>query len=488
MWNKTYKCGKFLLSKKIYNLKIDKKIDGEKMADQIEIKDEKKGKLIALLPIAVFLIVYIVISLIYNDFYVMSVVVAFVIAILVACCQNRKVKFDEKLKIMASGIADKNIITMILIFLLAGIFAGTLGRDSADSVANLLLSFIPAKYSALILFIVACFVSTAMGTSCGTIIVLGPIACALAGKTGVSLALCMASVVGGSMFGDNLSFISDTTIAATSTQGCKMKDKFKMNFLIALPAAIVTIVILVVMAATSEIDATYTPEDTNFVLLIPYILVLIGGICGINVFIVLIGGIVTSIIIKLALGIKFMEILISMSGGATGMFEVIVITILVSMLSALMKSYGGFDAVLYGIKKVFRGKIGGQIGISALISIMDVATANNTVAIVMAAPIAKDISIEYDISPKRTASLLDIFGSIVQGIIPYGAQMIYATTAIAVALESGVIAESVSAGQIIGFMFYPYALAICTIISMFIMPKGRKGKVSKSESTNEKDI
>ncbi|MCQ2409863.1 MAG: Na+/H+ antiporter NhaC family protein [Clostridia bacterium] len=439
----------------------------------------------ALLPIAVFLVVYIGISIIYNDFYVMSVVVAFLIAILVACLQNRKVKFDEKLQIMTSGIADKNILTMILIFLAAGIFAGTLGRDSADSVANLLLSFIPAKYSALVLFIVACFVSTAMGTSCGTIVVIGPIACALAGKTGVSLALCMASVVGGSMFGDNLSFISDTTIAATTTQGCKMKDKFKMNFLIAFPAAIITIVILVVMAATNGVSASYDPESPNLVLLIPYILVLIGGICGINVFIVLLAGIVTSVIIKLALGIKFMEILVSMGGGATGMFEVIMVTVLVSMLSALMKSYGGFDAILYGIKKVFKGKVGGQLGISVLVSVMDVATANNTVAIVMAAPIAKDISLEYGISPKRTASLLDIFGSIVQGIIPYGAQMIYATTAITVALEAGVITESVSAGQIISFLFYPYILMLCTIVSMFIITKKDKPETEESRLTIE---
>lgn len=455
------------------------------MAELTKKKDEKKGKVIALLPIAVFLVVYIGISIIYNDFYVMSVVVAFLIAILVACLQNRKVKFDEKLQIMTSGIADKNILTMILIFLAAGIFAGTLGRDSADSVANLLLSFIPAKYSALVLFIVACFVSTAMGTSCGTIVVIGPIACALAGKTGVSLALCMASVVGGSMFGDNLSFISDTTIAATTTQGCKMKDKFKMNFLIAFPAAIITIVILVVMAATNGVSASYNPESPNLVLLIPYILVLIGGICGINVFIVLLAGIVTSVIIKLALGIKFMEILVSMGGGATGMFEVIMVTVLVSMLSALMKSYGGFDAILYGIKKVFKGKVGGQLGISALVSVMDVATANNTVAIVMAAPIAKDISLEYGISPKRTASLLDIFGSIVQGIIPYGAQMIYATTAITVALEAGVITESVSAGQIISFLFYPYILTLCTIVSMFIITKKGKQETEESRLTIE---
>jgi len=434
-------------------------------------KQENKGNVIALLPIAVFLVVYIGVSLIFNDFYAMSVVVAFLIAILVACMQNRKVKFDEKLSIMTTGVADKNIITMIIIFLASGIFAGILGRDSAASVANLFLSFIPAKFSALILFVVACFVSTAMGTSCGTIVVIGPIACALSGQTGVSLALCMASVVGGAMFGDNLSFISDTTIAATSTQGCQMKDKFKTNFFIALPAAIVTIVLLFILAFTDKTVASYTPAKPNLWLIIPYILVLIGGIVGINVFIVLIVGIFSAIIIKLCMGIEVISILNGMGSGASGMFEVILVTVLVSMLSALIREYGGFDAILYGIKKAFKGNVGGQFGIALLVSAMDVSTANNTVAIVMSAPIAKTISEDYGITNTRTASLLDIFGSVIQGIIPYGAQMIYATAAITTALKEGVITTSISAGQIIPLLFYPFFLAISAIVSMFITKK-----------------
>ena len=199
---------------------------------------ENKGNALALLPIGIFLVLYIGLGIIFGDFYKMSVVVAFLVAILVACLQHRGTSFDEKLSIMAKGLADKNIITMVLIFLASGIFAGILGRDSAASVADLFLSFIPARYSALVLFIVSCFVSTAMGTSCGTIAVIGPIACSLSGNTGVDLALCMGSVVGGAMFGDNLSFISDTTIAACNGQGCQMKDKFRENFWIAFPAAI----------------------------------------------------------------------------------------------------------------------------------------------------------------------------------------------------------------------------------------------------------
>ena len=429
---------------------------------------ENKGNALALLPIGVFLILYIGLGIIFGDFYKMSVVVAFLVAILVACLQHRGTSFDEKLSIMAKGLADKNIITMVLIFLASGIFAGILGRDSAASVADLFLSFIPAKYSALVLFTVSCFVSTAMGTSCGTIAVIGPIACSLSGNTGIDLALCMGSVVGGAMFGDNLSFISDTTIAATTTQGCKMKDKFKENFFIALPAAIITLVILLIFAFTASDVADYVPKSPNLWLLIPYVLVLIGGIIGINVFVVLLCGIGAAFIIKLCLGIEFVEIVGSMGSGANGMFEVIMVTVLVTMLSGIMRHFGGFDALLHFVKRTFKGKVGGQLGIGALVSVMDIATANNTVAIVMAAPIAKNISEEYGIKNTKTASILDIFGSVVQGILPYGAQMIYAVSAITIAYEGGVITSLVSAVQIIPYLFYPFLLAISAIIFTFL--------------------
>ena len=429
---------------------------------------ENRGNAWALLPIGIFLVLYIGLGIIFGDFYKMSVVVAFLAAILVACLQHRGTSFDEKLSIMAKGLADKNIITMVLIFLASGIFAGILGRDSAASVADLFLSFIPARYSALVLFIVSCFVSTAMGTSCGTIAVIGPIACSLSGNTGISLALCMGSVVGGAMFGDNLSFISDTTIAATTTQGCKMKDKFKENFFIALPAAIITIVILLIFAFTASDVADYVPKSPNLWLLIPYVLVLVGGIIGINVFVVLLCGIGAAFIIKLCLGIEFVEIIGSMGSGANGMFEVIMVTVLVTMLSGIMRHFGGFDALLHFVKRTFKGKVGGQLGIGALVSVMDIATANNTVAIVMAAPIAKNISEEYGIKNTKTASILDIFGSVIQGILPYGAQMIYAVSAIMVAYEGGVITSLVSAVQIIPYLFYPFLLAISAIIFAFL--------------------
>lgn len=439
-----------------------------------------KGNGWALLPIGVFLLLYIGLGIIFGDFYKMSVVVAFLAAILVGCLQHRGVTFDQKLSIMAKGLSDANIATMILIFLASGIFAGVLGRDSAASVADLFLSFIPAQYSALVLFVVSCFVSTAMGTSCGTIAVIGPIACSLSGSTGISLALCMGSVIGGAMFGDNLSFISDTTIAATSTQGCKMKDKFKENFFIALPAALITVLILLVFAFTASDVNAYTPATPNLWLLIPYVLVLVGGIAGINVFIVLLGGIATAIAIKLCLAVEFAEIISSMGAGANGMFEVILVTVLVTMLSGLMRHFGGFDALLYFVKRTFKGKVGGQLGIGALVSAMDVATANNTVAIVMAAPIAKNISEEYGITNTKTASILDIFGSVVQGILPYGAQMIYAVSAITVAFAGGVITSTVSAIQIIPYLFYPFLLAVSAIVFAFLPSSVKRSRRKNS--------
>ena len=331
-----------------------------------------------------------------------------------------------------------------------------------------MLSFIPAKFSTLVMFVVACFVSTAMGTSVGTITVIAPIGVAVSTITGISPVLMIASIVGGAMFGDNLSFISDTTIAATSTQGCKMKDKFRENFIIALPAALITMGILLLIAFTGGEVNEYVAGSINLWLLLPYFLVLVGGVIGINVFVVLIGGIVVAAIVKLALGGGVAAVISSMGAGASGMFEVIIVTLLVSMLSALMRAFGGFDALLYGIKRVFRGRVGGQMGIAALVGLMDVSTANNTVAIVMAAPIAKTISDEYGITNTKTASLLDIFGSVVQGLIPYGAQLLIATQL-----------TGISAAEMLPYMFYQYLLAVSAIIFMFV-PSVKVWKKKKS--------
>ena len=432
----------------------------------------KKGRAIALLPIAVFLVLYLGLGILFEyimkipmGFYNVPIVFAFLVAILVACLQNQKVSFEEKLGIMAQGLADKNIITMLLIFLTAGVFVGVVGRSSAESVAYFMLSIIPTRFSVAVLFGVACFVSLAMGTSVGTITLLTPIAVAVSAASGFGLPLCVASVIGGSMFGDNLSFISDTTIAACNGQGCAMKDKFRENFWIALPAAVATLLLILILSFRTNISGAVT-ESYHLLQIVPYILVLVGGIIGVNVFVVLLIGIVSGAIIMLAAGhISPADLLANVGNGASGMFETSMVAILVAALCALIREYGGFDALLAGIHKVFKGKKGGQLGMGLLVGAMDVATANNTVAIVMANPIAKEMAEEYGITPRKTASILDTFSAVSQGIIPYGAQMLVAISA---AHELG---YDLSAFQIMPKLFYPILLLASSLIFIFLVPQ-----------------
>lgn len=430
----------------------------------------KKGNAIALLPIGVFLVLYLGLGILFEyvlkipmGFYNISIVVTFLAALLVACLQNRKLSFDQKLEIMGKGVGDKNIITMLLIFLEAGIFVGIVGRGSAESVAYFMLSTIPAEFSVAVLFVVSCFVSVAMGTSVGTITLITPIAVAVSTASGFSLPLCIGSVIGGSMFGDNLSFISDTTIAACNGQGCKMKDKFRENFKIALPAALVTLVLILVISLNSDISGRIEHEY-NLVQIIPYILVLIGGIVGINVFVVLLVGIVSGAVVMLLTGTDAVTLFASMGSGASGMFETSMVAILVSAICALIRENGGFEALLSACKKLFKGKKSGQLGMGLLVGVMDIATANNTVAIVMANPIAAEMAQNYDVTPRKTASILDTFSCVFQGIIPYGAQMLVAITA---AAELG---KNVSAFDIIPFLFYPFLLLVSSLIFIFIIP------------------
>ena len=432
----------------------------------------EKGNAKALAPIGVFIVLYLGLGILFEyilkipmGFYSIPIVVIFLIALLVACLQNRSLKFDDKLEIMGHGVGDKNIITMILIFMAAGIFVGVVGRSSANSVAYFLLSIIPPKFAVAVLFIVSCFVSIAMGTSVGTITLITPIAVAVANASGFNLPLCIASVMGGAMFGDNLSFISDTTIAACNGQGCEMKDKFRENFAIALPAALATLILILVLSLRSGIGSAVT-ESYELIQIIPYILVLIGGIIGINVFVVLLIGIVSGSVIMLATGqTAATELLSNMGSGAAGMFETTMVAILVSAICALIRNYGGFDALLYFIRRVFKGKTGGQLGMGLLVGAMDIATANNTVAIVMANPIAKEMAESYGISAKKTASILDTFSCVFQGIIPYGAQMLVAISA---AAELGC---NVSAFDIIPCLFYPYLLLASVLVFIFFIRK-----------------
>ena len=436
----------------------------------------KKANAWALLPIGIFVVLYLGLGILFEyilnismGFYSIPIVVIFLVALLVACLQNPKCSFDEKLVIMGRGVGHKDIVTMILIFLTAGIFVGTVGRESAQSVAYFMLSIIPAQYAVAVLFVVSCFVSLAMGTSVGTITLITPIACAVASASGFDVALCVGSVIGGAMFGDNLSFISDTTIAACNGQGCAMKDKFKENFFIALPAAIVSVILILVISLRTDISGTID-MPYSLVQIIPYVLVLIGGVVGINVFVVLMVGIASGVVILLLTGaVPATEILENMGTGVSGMFETSMVAILVSAICALIRENGGFEALLGGIRRLFKGKKNGQLGMGLLVGLMDISTANNTVAIVMANPIAKEMSETYGITPRKSASILDTFSCIFQGIIPYGAQMLVAITA---TVEMG---HMITAFDIIPYLFYPFALLLSSLIFIYLIPD-RKAK------------
>ena len=434
------------------------------------IKNTANAK--ALLPIGVFLVLYLGLGILFEyvlkipmGFYNIPIVVVFVIALLTACLQNKNVSFDKKLEIMGRGVGDKNIITMILIFLLAGMFVGVVGRSSAESVAYFVLSFVPAKLSVLVLFVVSAFVSLAMGTSVGTITLLTPIAVAISASSGFTAPVCIGAVVGGAMFGDNLSFISDTTIAACNGQGCAMKDKFKENFGIAFPAALASMALIAVFTLRADVGEPVLGEY-HLVQIIPYLLVLIGGIAGINVFVVLILGIVSGAVVMLATGaMEAVNLLSAMGSGVNGMFETSMVAILVAAICALISENGGFEALLQMIKNVFRGRKGGMLGMGLLVGAMDIATANNTVAIVMANPIAKEMSASYGISSKKAASILDTFSCIFQGVIPYGAQIL---VAVSVATELGC---TVSAFDLLPNLIYPYMLFISSLVFIFLIPE-----------------
>lgn len=432
--------------------------------------NRKEPRGVALLPIIIFLIVYLGSGIYYEyinppeggmGFYVMSVVVAFMISLTVAFCQNRELSFNEKISVCARGIGDDNITIMLFIFLMAGAFSGIAGEaGGAASTANLLLNVIPAGFAIPGLFIIACLISMSMGTSCGTITVLTPIAVNVAASADLSLPFCVATIVGGAMFGDNLSFISDTTIAATKTQGVDMKAKFRENLKIAVPAAVITLVIIIVICLQGG-SAELEHFDFNTLQAIPYFVVLIAAICGINVFIVLGGGTILFAIVGLITGsLSVSTAFSSMGSGTSGMFETMIVTILVASMGALMKEYGGFEYILKVITKMFKSRKGGELGVGILTSVMDVATANNTVAIVMAGPIAREVSEKYEIRPERTASLLDIFSCVWQGIIPYGAQLLIA---------SGL--AGIGSITIIPYLFYPFVLLIVVLVNIAL---GRK--------------
>lgn len=414
----------------------------------------EKSNAAALLPIGVFLVIFLGSGVITGDFYAMPAIVAFLIALFVAFCQNRVLSFDEKISIISKGVGNENIITMSLIFLCAGAFSGAVtAAGGVESTVNLGLSILPAKVAVVGLFIIGCFISVSMGTSMGTIAALAPIAVGISEKTGFSLAVCIGAVVCGAMFGDNLSMISDTTIAAVKTQGCEMKDKFRENFFIVLPAAIVTIVLFFFITRNGNFklaeELTY-----NIWRVVPYVLVLVGALIGINVFLVLISGTVISLIVGVATGsLAVGDMFAAVGEGVTGMYDITVISIVVACIVSLVKEFGGIQFILNLIKKSIKGQKGGEIGIAGLSLLVDMCTANNTVAIVMAGPIAKEISEEFDISSRRSASLLDIFTSVGQGMIPYGAQLLSAASL-----------TGLTPFAIMPYLFYPILMAVSAVL------------------------
>lgn len=430
--------------------------------------ENNNGRISALLPIAVFLVIFIGSGIIFNDFYSMPAIVAFLIALFVAFLQNRKLKFNDKLKVIAKGVADENIITMCLIFLAAGAFSGAVSASGGvKSTVNLGLSFLPPNFAVIGLFIIGCFISISMGTSVATVTALAPIALGISEQTGLNVALCTGAVVSGAMFGDNLSMISDTTIAAVKTQGCNMNDKFKTNFKIVLPAAIITAIIFFALTFNS----TFELKDDlsyNIFQVIPYLIVLVGALLGFNVFLVLITGTVTSLAAGIATGsLAVGDMFTAIGDGVTKMYDITVISIIVACISALIKEYGGIQAILHIVRSRIKTKKGAQFGIAALASCVDIATANNTIAIVLSGEIAKDISDEYGIEPKQSASLLDIFTSIFQGIIPYGAQLLTA---------AGLV--GITSVEVIPYLYYPILMGISALLFIAFSknsPKPKKG-------------
>ncbi len=440
----------------------------------------KRGRLMGLLPILVFLVIFIGSGVIFQDFYAMPAIVGFLVAMVVAFLQNPKKSFAEKLGLLAEGMGNPNVMVMCVVFLLAGAFSGTVqAAGGVESVVNFALSIMPPSVAVAGLFLIACFISLSMGTSVGTIVALVPIAAGISQKTGLLGALCIGAVVSGAMFGDNLSMISDTTIAATRTQGCEMKDKFKENFKIVLPAALVTLVIFVVLT----LNHTYTvtePLEYNFLKILPYLVVLVAALAGLNVVLVLVAGTVLSALVGLFTGAIPLAGLFTVvaggpsgTGGIIGMYDITAISIVVAGIIALVKENGGIDFLLYTIRRFVKGQKGAQLGIALLGAFVDVCTANNTVAIVIAGPIAKDISEEFDISPKRTASLLDIFTSAGQGLIPYGAQLLYASAG---ATAAGL---ALTPFNLIPFLFYPILMAVSALVWILLGLGGQPKKKAK---------
>lgn len=422
----------------------------------------RKGGWWSISPLFVFLCLYLVVSILTNDFYKVPITVAFLVSACYAICITRDLKLDERINLFSAGAGDKNILLMIWIFVLAGAFAqGAKQIGAIDAAVNLTLHILPANLLVAGIFIASCFISLSIGTSVGTIVALTPVAVGLAEKTGIDLPYMVAIVVGGSFFGDNQSFISDTTIASTRTQGCNMRDKFKVNSLIVMPAAIIVLGIYIYQGfAFSAPAAAY---DVEWIKVIPYILVLATAVCGVNVMLVLLLGIVSTGIVGMysaaagqgmATG-AFFEWFSAMGTGIIGMGELIIITLLAGGMLEIIRYNGGINFLISRLTRHVKGKRGAELCIAALVSLANLCTANNTIAIITTGPIARNISERYHLDKRKSASLLDTFSCLVQGIIPYGAQMLMA---------AGL--AHISPISIIGNLYYPFCMGICALLAI----------------------
>lgn len=423
----------------------------------------------ALLPFIVFVLVYLATGLILNAmgvemaFYQVAAPVCILPAIILAFIMFEG-SIDDKFNDFVRGCGDENIIIMCLIYILAGAFA-TVSKSSGgvDSVVNFALSLIPVQFVTAGIFLISCFISISTGTSVGTISAVGPIAVGVATKGNLPLPLVLGALVGGAMFGDNLSVISDTTIAATRTQNVGMKDKFRANIKIALPAAIITFVILLVVGKP-EGEVDLGDLSYNFILIIPYLFVLITALAGMNVFLVLTSGIVLSGIIGMITGgLTMMTFAQNIFAGFSGMFEIFLLSLLTGGLSYMVSSNGGIEWLVQKIRGFAKDVKSAEVSIALLTLLTDAATANNTVAIIIDGPVAKEISRDFKVDPRRSASFLDTFSCVMQGIIPYGAQVL-----IAAGLTKELGALAVSPVQIIPFLWYQALLAVFAIISIFV--------------------
>ena len=416
----------------------------------------KQPSLWALSPLLVFLCLYLVVSLLVNDFYKVPITVAFLVSSVYAICITKGLSLNDRIMQFSLGAANKNVMLMIWIFVLAGAFAQSAKDIGAiDATVNMALQLLPGNLLLAGFFLAACFISLSIGTSVGTIVALVPVIAGIAEKTDMNMAFMTAIVVGGAFFGDNLSFISDTTIAATRTQGCAMKDKFKVNFRLVLPAALCVLAYYVYRGFGMEVP--HEASTIEWVKVLPYLVVLATAFMGFNVAVVLLLGIIATGLVGICTGsIDVFGWFGSLGSGMSGMGELIIITLMAGGMLELIRFNGGVDYIIHVLTRKINGKKGAEMCIAALVSIANICTANNTIAIITVGPLAKDIASKYGVDNRKSASILDTFSCFIQGIIPYGAQMLMAAKL-----------ASISPLNIIEYLYYPMGILVMALFSIF---------------------